>query len=350
MKKIIYLFGGPGAEHAVSIAAAQHTLPSFPEQFSILPVFITKERQWVAGQEFIPGEKAWQESLALRDKKGLPADVVIDHIEVLQPDLFFIGLYGEYGEDGTVQTILETRGLLHTGSDAEASALAINKPKVLQILQDEGINVPDFLAITADSIDNDSISFCDYVGYPVVLLPAEGGSSVDTALIHNQVELAAKLKELRPKYDHLLLSKHLAGREISCGVLVTSDNKLTTLPPTEIKLPPSQPLFDYDAKYTPGKTEEITPAPLPSEIGDEIKNLAYRVHQLVGADGYSRTDFILHNNKPYVLEINTLPGLTATSILPQQALAKGISFPELLTLICSNVDQTQAEYLTASLD
>jgi D-alanine-D-alanine ligase len=172
---------------------------------------------------------------------------------------------------------------------------------------------------------------------------------VNVTIVRANNDLSPALSRAKQGGNRALITKYVPGREVSCGVLVTSKTDLIPLPPTELIPGADYDFFDYDAKYTPGATKEVTPPDMPETTIQEIKNMAKKVHQLIGADGYSRTDMIVGDDgMVYVLEINTLPGLTPTSILPQQAKAYGLSFGQLLSTICDNVDNSASEYVTAT--
>ncbi len=350
-KKVVFLFGGPGAEHEVSLATAQSALPAFEDQFLLLPVFITRDQKWVVSQDFVPASEIWPVAQKIQSEVGIPAEVALDAIEAKLPDVVFIGLHGEYGEDGTLQALLEARGLSFPGSRWEASALAMDKPKVLQLLQDEDIAVPDFLEVSQETADMDMQAFIDFHGYPVVVLPANRGSSVGVTLVRSDADLVQALKDARDQSDKILITRYIAGKEVTCGLLVTSTTDLEALPPTEIIPAAGHDFFDYDAKYNAAECKEVTPPlSLSVEAVHGVQAVAKRVHQLIGADGYSRVDMIVdEQDKIYVLEINTLPGLTATSLLPQQADAAGYSLGELLTVLCTNIDRSETDYRTVSV-
>lgn len=346
-KKIAFIFGGPGAEHEVSLATAQSVLPAF-EGVQLLPIFITQQRQWVVAEEYSEPQEAWDVAQTLIKRTGTPADIALEEIERHNPDLVFLGLHGEFGEDGTIQALLEGHGLAFTGSDSEASALGIDKPKVFQLLQDEGIAVPDFLEVTEDTQTGDIESFMAFCSGSLVVMPADRGSSQGVSIIHDPKRLPDALAQARQFSPRVLVKQYIHGREFSCGLLVTSPTDLTPLPPTEIIPKDSHTFFDYDAKYVAGEVTEVTPPNLASDQIVTLQKLAKRVHQLIGADGYSRVDAILNEQNEFVvLEINTLPGLTATSILPQQAAVYGLSFNQLLTAICDSSDTTGNDYITA---
>lgn len=349
-RKIVFLFGGPGSEHDVSCATAESAMPHFADEFVLCPVFVTKDRQWVVSDTFVAPQDCWRLAQALQSKRGAPVDVALEKIEELDPEVVFIGLHGEYGEDGTIQALLEAHGLSYTGSDVEASTLAMDKPKVLQLLQDEGISVPDFLELKRELGGDDAKEFIRFHGYPVVILPSDRGSSVGVSLVYSPERLNAALAYALKQSDRVMISNYIDGREVSCGLLVTQSTTLIALPPTELIPNDSHALFDYEAKYTIGETKEVTPPEMEASVIEKIQATAKRVHHLIGADGYSRVDLIIREGDPYVLEINTLPGLTPTSILPQQAAAEGITFSRLLTYVCDAVDTSGRDYTTAISD
>lgn len=351
MTNIIFLFGGPGVEREVSVATAKAAMPAFPDDYKIKPVFITPDQKWVVAETYVSPDQAWSVAEGLLSKNGVPEAMALEDIEQTAPSLVFIGLHGEYGEDGVIQAILETRGLPFTGSGAEASALAIDKPKVFQLLQDEGILVPEFLELTPDVPPADIQAFIDFQELPIVVLPADRGSSVGVTIVRDAADLDAAIAAAKQVSERVMLTKYIPGREFSAGVLVTSATEVTPLPPTELIWGAGHDFFDYDAKYRAGETQEVTPPDLPLETIKRLQGLALQVHRLVTADGYSRVDMILDsNNMVYVLEINTLPGLTPTSILPQEAKVHGLSFTQLLAAICQNVDRSDKDYLTLTTE
>ncbi|HEY1074743.1 MAG TPA: D-alanine--D-alanine ligase [Patescibacteria group bacterium] len=346
-KKVTFLFGGPGSEREVSVATAKSALPSFDDQFRIQPVFITPDRRWVVSENYVAPGEAWDVAMRLMTQSAVPSDIALETIETSSPDVVFIGLHGEYGEDGTVQALLEARGLAYTGSNSEASALAMDKPKVLQILQDEDLLVPEFLEVTPEVTPSDVQAFADFNGYPLVVLPADRGSSVGVTIVKQSEDLDSAIEQARTKSDRVMVTKYIAGQEVSCGLLVTDKNELTALPVTDLNPIEGHDFFDYDAKYLAGECDEVTPSRLPEDVQTNVQEIARKVHQLLGADGYSRVDMIVTpNHEVYVLELNTLPGMTQTSIIPQQAKVHGLSFSELLATICNNIDRSNEDYLT----
>lgn len=337
-EKIAVLFGGSGSEAEVSCSTAKSILSALDERYLVKPVFITHIGLWVVGEKYYSQKESCRQTEGLKVQTGIPAEIALDAIEADAPKVVFIALHGEYGEDGTVQTLLSSRKLAFTGSDAIASALAFNKPRVLQLLQDEGVTTPEYLEVGTELPEEEAEEFVKYHGLPVFILPSANGSSVGVMKITKQEEFVPALIKARQEYSQVIISREVDGTEVSCGVLAVSKNEIVALPPTEIVPKKTHQFFDYQAKYEVGETNEITPARLPAETLEKIKQIALKVHHLVGADGYSRTDMIVDKDgEPHVLEINTLPGMTVTSILPREAKAYGMSFSELLTTIIENV-------------
>jgi D-alanine-D-alanine ligase len=166
--------------------------------------------------------------------------------------------------------------------------------------------------------------------WPVVVKPADKGSSVGVTIVGNPDELYPALEQAFAFSRNVMIQEFIKGRELTCGVIDDGLGNSRALAPTEI-IPKAAGFFDYDAKYTPGASEEMTPAKLPIDFIQLIQNTALAAHQAVGASGFSRTDMILSPyGKLYILEINTIPGMTPTSLLPQEALACGLDFPEFL--------------------
>ena len=195
-----------------------------------------------------------------------------------------------------------------------------------------------FLEFTKEEFhSNATIANTIELAYPIFVKPTLGGSSVGVGKVKNPEELKIKLEKLFQSEDRILLQEFVPGREVSCGVVEQTVNgkyQAHALAATEII--PMSDFFDYESKYTIGKSKEITPADISKELMKEIQNSALKAHSILGCEGYSRTDFIINDNKPFILETNTLPGMTATSILPQQAEYAGIKMEDLLDNLIEN--------------
>lgn len=251
-----------------------------------------------------------------------PADSFADlPKEAASSDFAFINLHGSPGEDGLIQAILDQVGCPYQGSGPRGSILALNKAACKKLLRSARILTPDwdFLPVPPDN------GWRPPFDAPLFLKPNNGGSSLDISLVTDQAELEPALKRLFAKNVEVLVEKLIPGQEITCGILGEE-----ALPPILIQPADSVAFFDYQSKYTPEAAEEICPAPISSELTEHIQSLARLTHELLGLAGYSRTDFMVHQGVPYVLEVNTLPGMTATSLLPQAAQACGVSFDDLI--------------------
>ena len=242
--------------------------------------------------------------------------------------LAFIALHGAFGEDGKIQAILEEMGLPFTGSGVRSSALAMDKLAARRIFEKDGLNVPACVVL-----ERGRRAAGDFSDYPAVVKPVSGGSSIGLSIVDNPVDLRRAVDEAF-KYDRrVMIERYIRGREFTVGIL---DN----LPLEAIEIKPKSRFFDYKAKYEDDKTEYIVPAKVPLKIMRALKSAASRAHNALGCSFFSRADIILSRGRalcgpciPFVLEINTIPGFTSTSLLPKAALCKGITFPELVLKI-----------------
>jgi D-alanine-D-alanine ligase len=242
-------------------------------------------------------------------------------------EVALIILHGRYGEDGTIQGLLELLDIPYHGSGVLGSALGINKICSKRLYEHAGLPVSPYLIL--DRADPDAqTKVQEMLGFPVVVKPEHEGSSIGLSIVGEPGKLEPALK-LAGEYDRfVLVEKYLAGTEITGAVLGNLNPE--PLPLVEIIPGDQYEFFDYEAKYKPGATEEICPARLSEELTKKAQDYAVRAHQALKCRGYSRTDMIVSNDEVYILETNTIPGMTATSLYPQAAAAAGISFSELL--------------------
>lgn len=240
-----------------------------------------------------------------------------------RPDVVFIALHGRYGEDGTVQGLLDLLGIPYTGSGVLASALAMNKAVSKKLMLAEGIRTPPFVLVR----DRDEgMARASELPLPLVVKPNREGSTIGVTIVRQADQLPSAL-ELAFRYDtEVLVEQFIEGTEITAGVL-GNDNPCV-LPLVEIV--PRSGFYDYESKYTPGATEEIVPARIPEARAREACELAIRAHKALGCRGMSRVDMICGRDQVWVLEVNTIPGMTETSLLPRAAAAAGMSFAELV--------------------
>jgi D-alanine-D-alanine ligase len=250
-------------------------------------------------------------------------------------DVVFLALHGTYGEDGTVQRHLESLGVLYTGCDSAASAIAFDKELTKQRLLSAGINTPRFATLGAGSSGWPA-------GWqpPVVLKPVCQGSSVGLSFVKTIAEFPAALAKALRHDSRVLLEEKVIGRETTVGVLAGKP-----LPVVEVR--PKTGLYDYDSKYTPGASEYFCPADFDKSTTERIQQAGLAAFQAIGGRDYARVDvMVLPNGEPVVLEVNTLPGMTETSLLPKAAAAVGMSYPALCQRMVELALQRQKTFST----
>jgi len=242
-------------------------------------------------------------------------------------DVAMIILHGPFGEDGTVQGLLDLLGIPYQGSGVLGSAVAMNKLMSKQLYQQVGLPVPFYLALKrSDTVDPADITA--RLGLPVVIKPVQGGSSVGMSIVRSESDLPGAIQKAFDFDTTVLVEAYIDGIEITGGVLGNSDPE--ALPLIEIIPDKSHAFFDYEAKYTAGITQEICPARIDAALTEKARTYAVMAHEALGCKGYSRTDLMLKGRDLFVLETNTIPGMTATSLFPQAAAAAGLPFGQLL--------------------
>ncbi len=247
----------------------------------------------------------------------------IDAIRTLAPDAVFIALHGTGGEDGQIQALLDYLGIPYTGSGAAASALAMDKHLTKKLLAAEGLPTASWecfdlskgvLPLLPGALD-----------LPLVLKPRNEGSSTGVHIVHTHDEWAKAMVEASHRYGEFMAEEFIAGREFTVAVL---DDQM--LPVIEI-IANVDSFYSYDAKYSQGGSTHVVPAKIDDALAARLKVLALSTHRLLGLRDYSRTDFIVSKEgRPHILEVNSLPGLTPTSLLPDAALAMGMSYDALI--------------------
>lgn len=242
-------------------------------------------------------------------------------------DVALIIMHGRWGEDGTIQGLLDLLGVPYQGSGVMASAVAMNKEVSKALYRQAGLEVPRALFFSRREVI-DPGTICATLGLPVVIKPVTEGSSIGVTVAQDEKQVQEGI-QLALAYDRrVLVEEFIQGIEVTSGVL--GNDKLQALPLVEIVPGRDYPFFNYDAKYQPGATTEIVPARLSPELTARVQDCGLKAHQALGCRGYSRTDTIVSQDKIYVLETNTIPGMTATSLFPQAAKAAGLDFPALL--------------------
>lgn len=242
-------------------------------------------------------------------------------------DVALIILHGPFGEDGTVQGLLDLLGIPYQGSGVLGSALAMDKLVSKQLYERSGIPTPTHITIHRE--DTLKTETClERIGLPLVVKPAKGGSSIGMAIVKTPDSLEPAIREAFRFDDTLVVETYIQGRELTVGVIGNRD--LKALPVIEIIPNSRYEFFNYHAKYLPGASREICPARIDAALTEKAQIYAKMAHRALFCEGYSRTDMMLCNRDLYILETNTIPGMTETSLLPLAAKTAGISFSELL--------------------
>lgn len=315
--KVGVIMGGPSSEHEVSLATGENILNNLDRQlFEPVKIKILRDgRTWMAGR-YAKLEKA---------VKGV--------------DVCFLATHGEFGEDGRLQAVLETYNVPYTGSGVLASALAMNKAKSRQLFLVNGLKTPKTLLVREDENFQSQLKFfiSKLIKLPVVVKPCSRGSSVGVSVVKNKRFLKKAIQNAF-KYDpEVLIEEYIKGKEFTCGVIekkVNGATEVMALPVTEIIPNPEYNFFDYEAKYKPGASQEVVPARTSEALSKEIQEMAKKAHQILGCKDYSRSDFLVKNGKVYILELNTLPGLTENSLIPKALRAASWSIKRFLSNVC----------------
>lgn len=329
--KIAVLMGGPSVEHEVSLNSGREVMTNIDHtKYTVRAVVINKERQFYFADstpETIPTLAELTNPAASPRFTGplsaASATVVWDGCS-----LAFLALHGSYGEDGVIQGYLESIGMPYTGSGVYASAVAMNKITAKILYTSNGLSAPPHSLYGKRFPENTPRALADNHGFPCFVKCPQSGSSRLMGRATSPEELAAMLEEFAPFAPELLIETMISGTEFTCSVLEDGSGVLSALPPVEIR--PKNVFFDYTAKYTASESEELVPAPQPPELLERIQQTAITAHQILGCRGVSRTDMIFADNTLFVLETNTLPGLTANSLLPKSYCAIGGTFTGLI--------------------
>jgi len=299
-QNIAVLFGGLSSEREVSIKSAMEVIPVISDQYDIDLV----ELNYLNFSSFIK--------------------------EIKNGSLVFNALHGGEGENGQIQGFLSQHGINYTGSESVASMLAMNKHFTKIIATENNIRTPNWLSVNMNNPDESKIlSYkSSKFTYPVVVKPNFQGSTLGLSIVKHKNEMSEAIKLASTYSDNIIIEEFINGREVTVGIL--GDNALDV-----VEIVPKSGFYNYESKYTKGATEYIYPAEIAPAISRSIKRNALKIHRALGCRHYSRVDFLLKDEDftPYMLEINTLPGLSETSLLPMSASSRGIGFRELVNSI-----------------
>ncbi|HID56837.1 TPA: D-alanine--D-alanine ligase [Candidatus Poribacteria bacterium] len=301
-KRIAVLMGGTSGERAVSIRSGRNVLRA------LLSLGLDAVEVDPADPEFVR---------TLTDGRV---------------DLAFIALHGRGGEDGSIQGLLESLNIPYTGSGVLASALAMNKVASKRIFLSVGVPTPQFMVIDPSSdLEGQCRLAMERIGLPIVVKPTSEGSSLGVSIVRERELLFEIVKKTLAQFGDIFLEKYIPGREVTVGILGTGKR---AYPLPVLELVPKKEFYDYEAKYTPGMTRFVLPAPFPIGIYERIQEVALMAHRSLGCRGVSRVDMRVDlKGNPFVTDVNTIPGLTDLSDLPAQAECAGIPYDELILRI-----------------
>ena len=287
---------------------------------------------------FLTG-KACSKALKKKGYKVVDLDAkgyFVDELKQLKPKIVFNALHGKYGEDGFVQSILESLKIPYTHSGVLSSSLAMDKELSRLIFIKNNLKVPKYFLLQKDHQGNSNKKFNNKkIKFPIVIKPINEGSSLGVSICKNKKQFTSKYKKLMGNYDRILVEEYIPGREIQVAVM--GEKALGA-----IELVPRRQFYDYTAKYSnTAQTQHIMPAPLSPKKYKEILGLAKKAHELLGCRGITRSDFRFFKNKFYLLETNTQPGLTKLSLVPEIAQYCGIKFEDLIVWMTENASSNK---------
>jgi D-alanine-D-alanine ligase len=303
-KRVAVIYGGRSGEHEISLRSAQSIIDALdPEKYKVLHYLISKEGKW-SPRPILP------------EPHGNP-----------EIDVVFPALHGTFGEDGTLQGLLELAGLPYVGAGVLASSVSMDKEVMKRLAKERGLPVVDYTVFSSSEL-NDLEGICSKFEFPVFVKPANLGSSVGISKAHNCVELKSAL-ELAASFDRkVIVERGIQGREFECAVL-GNDAPVASVP---CEILPSREFYDYEDKYLLEKAGTVIPADLLADQTAELQRLAVECYRAVECEGLARVDFLLEtaSNRLFINEINTLPGFTSISMYPKMWEYSGLPMPKLL--------------------
>jgi D-alanine-D-alanine ligase len=344
-KRVAIVFGGRSTEHAISCVSAGSVLAAIDRsQYDVVPVGISHEGRWVLVKDDPSLLAIRGRELPEVDPTGtalaLPGDPTAGGLVVLDPgqvprelgdvDVVFPLLHGPWGEDGTIQGLLEMAGIPYVGSGVLASAVAMDKEYMKLLLAAAGLPIGNYVVCReGDNIDEGEVAS---LGFPLFVKPARGGSSVGISRVDDLAGLPAALEGAHRHDPKALIEAAVPGREIECAVLESIDGSgCEASAPGEIRISGDAHLFyDFEAKYLDDVVELDVPADLPGPVTEAVQALACRAFAALGCEGLARVDFFVDGDEVVVNEVNTMPGFTPVSMFPLMWAASGVDYPTLV--------------------
>jgi D-alanine-D-alanine ligase len=321
MKTIAIVAGGDSSEFEISVRSAEEVCKTLSSRY-IVYVIIIRGTNWY-----------WE------DKKGRYHNIdkndfsLPDNDQRIKFDGVFIAIHGTPGENGLLQGYFDMIGLPYTSCDAFCSALTFNKQACKLFLKEYGITMANAVLIRKGN-QIDTVDLSKQIGLPCFVKPNDSGSSFGVTKVKHEKGLLPAIETAFKESDAVLVESFIEGREVACGVLKTK-NRTIVLPLIEIIS--KNEYFDYEAKYTQGRSDEIAPADMPFPITSKIQEISKYVYDILGCKGIVRVDFIVTGETPYFIEINTVPGMTKESLVPKEAAAAGISLEDLYSMAIENM-------------
>ena len=321
MKTIAIVAGGDSSEFEVSVKSAVEVGKVLSSKY-IVYIIMIRGTNWY-----------WE------DPKGRYHNIDKNDFSLITDeysirfDAVFIAIHGTPGENGLLQGYFDMMGIPYTSCGAFCSTLTFNKQACKLFLKEYKIPMADAILIRKGE-KLDPVNIIKRTGLPCFVKPNDSGSSFGVTKVKQKENLLSAIETAFKESPEVLIESFMDGREVACGVVKTK-NKAIVLPVTEIIS--KNEFFDYEAKYTPGKSDEVTPADMPAIVTNEIQRLSLLVYDLLGCKGIVRVDFIVTGEKPFFLEINTVPGMTEESLVPKQAAAAGISLEDLYSMVVEDL-------------
>jgi D-alanine-D-alanine ligase len=348
--RVAVVFGGRSTEHAVSCISAGSVLAAIDRDvYDVVPIGISRDGRWVlaadepaklaitggvlpeveeAGSSVVLSGDPTQRGLTVHEPGKVPEE--LGEVDVVLPLL-----HGPYGEDGTLQGLLELAGVPYVGSGVFASAAAMDKGHMKALLGAAGLPVGPHAVVTDRAWSTDKVAVRETVaalGYPVFVKPCRAGSSVGITKVHQEDELDAAIEQARGHDLRVVIEAAIGGREIECGVLEGLDGGAPEASvPAEVIVGGDHEFYDFEAKYLADQgTELVVPADLPTEIADQVREMACAAFDALSCEGLARVDFFVSGDRVIVNEVNTMPGFTPVSMFPLMWKATGIDYPALV--------------------
>ncbi len=332
--KILVLMGGTSAERDVSLVSGEAIVKALRSAGHSVIALDTVQSQKLLpdhGKYLPDGIGEEPPDVAELEIKGKQLALEAIHsFDFSEVDVVFLALHGGQGEDGTIQALLDLTGKPYTGSGVLASALAMNKAMSKKIFERERILTPEWFVPEKSEFSNIPLileKIHKSFGLPCVVKPNDQGSSVGLTIVEEEQDITKALHDALKYSDHIIIEKFISGREVTVGVLGD-----LALPVVEII--PEHGIYDYECKYTHGRSNYVCPAQIPPKKAKEIQSIGLKAFKALGCEDYARVDFRYgEDGHFYCLEVNTLPGMTDTSLVPKAAEAVGIDFPKLVEKI-----------------